>query len=238
MKVQKKTQNVEPEQVINRLLNSKNPCDQRKGHDLGSVLGLSKACWHRQFCILGFCPGADGSLGVICCLQVRGLVWGNEIPVMRDTFEFVLGVPQNYPLILPTVQFVRLIPYNPHIVHPSFMPNTVGLPAELQEYARQGAGYCCFLRHTQWSMDLSCNLALVIWQVSRILSLNKVFGEAGSLNKAARDYVIQLQKTGGLPLGPALPLPDGSVGQNVSDSEVSDEQQDDIIWLTETSEGS
>lgn len=233
---ERKTKNLEPDQIMRRLLQAENPCDQRKGRDLGILLRLLAERWRQQVCILGAYPGDDGSLGLVFCLQVKGLVWGNDIPVVRDTFEFVLGIPRNYPLILPSVQFVGLIPYNPHVVHPEFIPSTVGLPTELQVYARQGAGCCCFLRHTQWHTDLSHNLALVLWQVSRILTLNKVFGEARSLNQAARDYVIHLQREDRLPLGPPLPLPEVSTGSHPDwEIESEEESEEDMIWLTDGS---
>ena len=109
---------------------------------------------------------------------------------------------------MPHVKFAPA-PFNPHVIHQGFLPERRGLPAELYTYVdQQGDGHTCYLRGSQWSLDGS-TLALVVWQISRIVTLTAFHGESVSLNTAARDHALRLAEEGRLPLGPALPPPAG-----------------------------
>jgi hypothetical protein len=146
-------------------------------------------------------------------------------------------VPHSYPLSVPAVRFTGAVPHCPHIVHASFLSNTAGMPSELQQFLRLGHGYCCYIRAAQWSSDISYCLALVIWQVSRILVLDKVFGEAVSLNASARDCALRLREEGKTPLGLPLPhpalrrSPDSHASPTHVEAKRLDSDNDDIDWI-------
>jgi hypothetical protein len=211
---------MQAEEVIERCLASSNACDQRKGGDLAHLVA-----------------SANLSLTAICRLHARGLVSLDRRICPQEQFRFALAIPHRYPLSLPVVKFVGDIPYSPHVVHRSFMPESAGIPPELQEYLRLGEGYCCYLRSSQWSIALSSNLAVIVWQISRLLTLDKLFGEMGSLNPSARDYAIRLQDEGQTPLGPPLPYP--SERESMALCEPSspacrhdaDESGEAIVWV-------
>jgi hypothetical protein len=219
--------------VIERCLASPNACDQRKGADLDHLAAQARHGWDRRFAIEGFAAAARLSLTALCRLHVHGLASLNGRVGPQECFRFALAIPHRYPLSLPVVKFVGDIPYSPHVVHRDFMPESAGLPPELQEYLRMGEGYCCYLRSSQWSIDLSSNLALVVWQVSRLLTLDKVFGEMGSLNPSARDYALRLRDEGKTPLGPSLPYPSerGPVARREPSGAEVDASTEAIEWV-------
>jgi hypothetical protein len=98
-------------------------------------------------------------------------------------------------------------------------------------------GACCYLRPDQWSPLTTHDLAVVVWQVSRILSGTRLYGERGSLNHHACDHYQRLQEEGRLPLGPALPLPWGNgacdgTRRVPGDGEDGDEEA--IEWISQT----
>lgn len=203
----KQNSNSKIQKIVQQLLASENVCDQRKGRDLQQLLQLSHGLWRSRFEILGVRTTSDRSLVILCRLQVVGLIWSGDNPVKYNTFICAVGIPNNYPLSKPWIKFLGQIPWCCHVVHQDFVPDTKGLPANLQEYLRQGAGNCCYTRTSQWTPSLT--LAVVIWQVSRLLTFSKVWGEAGSLNLAARDYALRSAKEGKiqLPLGEPLTYP-------------------------------
>jgi hypothetical protein len=222
--------------VIESCLASANACDQRKGHDLSHLLAMQTGLWSGRFVVEGLFGLPSLALAVLCRLRVNGLVWEDGGPRPHEVFRLVLLISHNYPLLVPGARFVDEVPYCPHVVHGSFLPDTAGIPSELQTYIRMGQGNCCFLRTAQWSSDLSCNLALVVWQISRILTFDKVFGEAGSLNASARDFAIRLRETGTAPLGSPLPHPDRSHGLGLDAARAWDENgqsgcDNDIEWV-------
>jgi len=230
-------QAVPVEEIIDRCLASSDVCDQRKGGDLRHLAMQVQDRWRGRFAIKGFNASGDLSLTMLCRLQVAGLVSRDRCICPHEQFRFALSIPHRYPLSLPGVRFVGEMPFCPHVVHRSFMPQMTGIPPELQEYLRLGEGYCCYLRSSQWSVDLSCNLALVVWQVSRLLTFDKLFGEMGSLNPSARDYALRLRDQGKTPLGRSLPYPaerpsaagrESAGGASVMDA---DESCDAIEWV-------
>ena len=200
--------------IVQRLVASKNVCDQRKGADLQELVALSRGPWGSRVEVLEFGSLPEGGLAVVCRLSVPGLIWSEGQPIRHGDFVCVLGIPNSYPLAPPTVQFLGAIPWCGHVVHKDSMPDVSQLPAFLQEYRRQGHGRCCYIRSSEWRADIG-NLAIVLWQVSRLVSLAKDWGEIASLNPSARDYRQRLaEQTGRLPLGHPLPYPwEESVGQ-------------------------
>ncbi len=224
------------ETVIERCRGSKNVCDIRKAHDLEHVRELATGLWKDRLIVEGLFGTPDLSLAIICRLRVMGLIWNAGRAVPRDSFRLLLLMPHNYPLSIPRVQFVTEIPFCPHVVHASFLPPVAGLPADLQTYLRMGQGQCCFVRAGQWSRDPDCDSATVLWQVSRILCLDVMFGEKGSLNASARETAIRMRDEGKTPLGLPLPLPGRSevAGQGVLPVGNSGENSDaitDIEWI-------
>jgi len=196
------------EDVIRQLLASDSVCDLRKGNDLARLHTLSQGPWAGRFAFLGFGGNPDGSFTMLCRVHTTGLVWqGEALP--HDVFTFAAVISRYYPLSLPRIKFADPVPYCPHVVHKEFLPPMAHVPTEFQEYVRKGGhGNCCYLRASQWSSDSAThNLAVVAWQVSRVLTLGKAFGEAQSLNPAARDHARRLAEDHRLPLGDSLPYP-------------------------------
>lgn len=201
--------------IVNRLLRSPSVCDQRKALDLQNLLALGAGRWKGRFAVVQFAGMADQALGVVCSLKVPGLVWSGGAPAPWDTWLFVLVIPHNYPLSPPSVQFLdRTLPWCSHVVHRDFLPEApADLPPEFQALIREGSGHTCLLRRGDWSpAAASHNCAVVVWLLSRVISLNKTHAEAASLNKAARDYTLRLEREGRLPLGEPLPYPDPGAG--------------------------
>jgi hypothetical protein len=194
--------------VMDQLLRSGNPNDRRKWRDLQQLLLLQKGSWQGRFALLDFAAGPRRSLSVSTWLEAQGLIWEGD-PAPCDSFHLILSIPNSYPLAEPLVMFGKPTPFNMNVVHKEFVPNPHGLPAELQQIINEGHdGGCCYMLSAEWSGELHHNLALVVRQVSRMLVGAKLRGEDYSLNNQARDYYLQLQAKGRLPLGPALPLPD------------------------------
>lgn len=238
--IQKPTTTIE--QIIDRLSASRNVCDNRKAADLRELIALAGGAWRGCFEILRFGSMPEGGLAIVCRLKVAGLIWSNGQPVPHDTFVCALGIPNSYPLAAPTVQFLGTVPWCGHVVHRDFLPDASHLPSYLQEYRRLGHGRCCYVRSSQWRPDTG-TFAVVLWQVSRLVSLAKGQGEAGSLNPAARDHAQRLATEGGsLPLGRALPYPREDDLERVAAAAVGEfsrqGNEDDVEWVTEDRETS
>jgi len=222
-------------QVVGQLLASKNGSDRRKGNDFSTLMNLGLGQWQGRFELLGFASGPRRYLAGICAMQADGLVWSAGQPTPNSTWLFTIGVAPNYPKIMPVVGFQRPMCWCPHVVHRDFLPRADGLPPELQEYLREGEGHCCYMRSEDWAADAAThNLAIVVWQVSRILTLSKWWGEVNSLNKAARDHALRLKEEGRLPLGRPLAMPqlgwheEGSV--ETATGVAQGDEDDDIEW--------
>lgn len=226
--------------VIERLLESPSVCDQRKSGDLQTLKELAEGPWSGRLVLLGVDCGRQRSMDVVVQLDVPGLVWRGR-PEPHRNWTMILAVPHNYPLALPDVRFAGpAVPYCSHVIHREFLPDENGLPPELRQFVeavRAGRdGACCYLRHSQWSPLTTHNLAMVVWQVSRILSGTRLFGERGSLNRHANDHYQQLKDTDKLPLGPALPVPFSDLvdGQpNYSEEDAGGEEEEAIEWTSE-----
>ena len=227
--------------VLRGLEQSPNVCDQRKLHDLLQLQALGAGMWHGVCGLLCFAPAADRCLLAICGLRVAGEVWSpvESRPVPCREWVLGLAIPHRYPLSGPGVLFLPpAVPFNSHVVHASF-PAATDLSAELQEFMRNGHGHCCYLRKAEWSRDAATHtLAAVVWQVSRILTLSKIYAEANSLNRAARDHALRLTAAGQTPLGPALPCPYqappgvGTSGAGAAAGVLlGDDGPDDVEWL-------
>jgi hypothetical protein len=110
---------------------------------------------------------------------------------------------------MPGFQFLPpAIPFNSHVIHKDHLPEQASLLPELQALIRSGRhGGCCWMASDQWQPTIDMSLALAVWTVSRILTGDKMHGEAASLNRTARDAMLRLREEGKLPLGPALPCP-------------------------------
>jgi len=226
------------DQVVARLGASPNVCDQRKARDIHMLNTLAEGHWSGRLAPLGADCGRQRSLDVAVQLDVPGLVWRGQ-PEPHRSWTMVVAVPHNYPMVQPEVRFAGVIPYCSHVIHREFLPDEAGLPLELRQFieaVRAGRdGACCYLRHAQWSPLTTHDLAVVIWQVSRILSGARLFGEQGSLNNHARDYYQRLDGEGRLPLGPALPVPSNGATANKSGRDPrsgDDDDEDDIEWIS------
>ncbi|MBN2564803.1 MAG: hypothetical protein JXB46_03750 [Candidatus Eisenbacteria bacterium] len=224
--------------VVARLKASPNVCDQRKGRDVEALMALAQGKWSSRFSLVRAFPGPQRSLTLLCELVISGLVWRNQ-PEPHSDWLIALGLPWNYPLAMPGAGFLRDVPYNPHVSHRAFALEPRGLSAELHRYVeelRSGRdGGICFVRASQWTADSTRDLALLIWQISRILSGNVLYGEAAALNHSARDHYLRLKQEGKLPLGPSLPFPheNGSLQGHFAEqahAAVSDEDPD-IEWM-------
>jgi hypothetical protein len=175
----------EIEDVIGRLLASTNACDNRKGIDLRELLTLSRGRWRNRLEILQLGSTPERALVTVCRLQLAGLGWSDGQPTRQDSFVCAVSIPSCYPLSLPGAQFLGAIPWCGHVVHKDFLPEESRLPSHLQEYLRLGHGKCCYMRSSQWMPD-ACTLAIVLWQVSRLVTLEKSYGEPASLNPTGR----------------------------------------------------
>jgi hypothetical protein len=226
--------------VIDRLRESPNVSDQRKARDIGKLEKLAQGPWSGRLVLIGADCGRRWSLELVMQLDAASLVWRGR-PEPHHQWTLLLGVPHNYPMVQPDVQFVgNLPPYCSHVIHRQFLPDETGLPLELRQFVeavRAGRdGACCYLRADQWSPLTTHDLAMVIWQVSRILTGARLFGERGSLNNHARDYYQRLQEEGRLPLGPALPVPWDGAGEAPGRPDVavgSEGDEEAIEWISQ-----
>ena len=193
--------------VAGALSRSESSVDRRKGNDLGQVVELTDGVWSDRLSLLDVGPGPRRTLVVSVRLDVTGLIWQGDAQPHRG-FDVALAIPNNYPLAAPLVVVNNPTPFSMNVLHGDFVPNPQGLPGELQQILRDGHdGFCCYSLASEWCADLDHNLALVLWQVSRILVGAKIHGEQYALNRQARDRYLQLRQDGLLPLGPALPTP-------------------------------
>jgi hypothetical protein len=218
--------------VVEPLLASKNPNDRRKGRDLRRLVALQQGAWAGRVAVLGARPGERRTLEILVQIRAAGLVWDGS-PQPSDTFQVMLGIPNNYPLSPPMV-ILRPTPFHPNVLDRHHLPNTHGLPAELQQLVNDGHdGACCYVMASEWTPDLDHDLVLVVRQIARMLG-GRMRGEKYALNIPARDYYLKLQAEARLPLGPALPLSvDEEPGTN---DPVSEEVADDAIeWVDEPS---
>jgi hypothetical protein len=213
--------------IIDALGASANACDQRKSVDLGELLALGDGVWRGRFALTGFQQGPERSLVALCQLRTPGLVWSGNRAVEHDDFHFALCIPHRYPLAMPIVRFLPPIPYSPHVVLAAHLPEMTGLPASLQEYIRAGEGNCCFMLSSQWDARRS-TLAMVVFQISRVVSFTKIHGEVSSLNHVARDTALRLQREGRLPLGMCLPYPQETEGAGAEPAAPGGAIEDDI----------
>jgi hypothetical protein len=223
--------------ILHVLTMSANVCDRRKVRDLRGLEAFCRGPWRDRFEIVKAGSMPDRSLGMVCALRANGLVWANGAPQAHDIFAFVLGLPPNYPVAIPSVRFLDPVPWSPHVVHADFLPPLNGLPAEFQEYVRQGHGHCCYLRTFQWTPDAATHtLATVAWQISRILTLSKSWAEVNSLNLVARDHALRLAREGAVPLGAPLPCPTAPPDAAAADDE--DGEDPDVEWEGSEAAGS
>ncbi|MBA4387508.1 MAG: hypothetical protein C0404_05965 [Verrucomicrobia bacterium] len=196
------------EEIIRSLASSRNVCDKRKAHDITGLIQAGSGEWKDRFYVAGFANTGAAELAVVCYLQAAGLVWDGSGPAPHSNWLIALEIPQRYPLLMPVAKFLKQVPWNSHVFSKHFMPDN-GLPPELQEMVRLVShGWCCFLRHSQWSPDVRVmSLRTIVWQISRLLVQSKMAGEKNSLNAAARDHALRRAQAGEGPLGPPLPYP-------------------------------
>jgi hypothetical protein len=193
--------------LADKLSRQPNVCDQRKGRDLKLLHEASQGIWQEFLSDLRIAVGTRQSLLLTGRLKVGGLVWADQARIHND-WGIEIMIPRHYPIAQPEVRMESPVPYNPHVLHNEFLPDERELPAELRPFLEEiragAAGRCCYLG--QWQADLTHDLRLVVWQISRILSGACFHGEANSLNNHARDYYLRLKKQGGLPIAAALPV--------------------------------
>ena len=227
------------EQIATELAATGNACDERKSRDLLRLAELSACPWSGRLLVEGLSAGPGRSLDLACRLKVSGLGWQGE-PQPHDAWTLTLSVPHHYPLAQPEVRFVGEVPYNPHVVHRDFVPEDREVPAEFRAFlsaCRSGFdGGCCYLRGSQWSSALAFDLALVLWQTSRIVCGQCLYAERGALNLHARDHYLRLAGEGGLPLGEPLPAEGNVLVSPVTLAELNasaDGDEEAIRWTAE-----
>jgi len=224
-------------QIVQRLLPSKNVCDQRKARDLEVLQQAVNGIWAGRCIVDGVGAGNRGTIYIAIRLQnVPGLILCNSQPQPHSDWDLHIYVPIHYPYSKPEVRFQgSTIPFNPHVLHKESRIDEETLPRELLEYLeaiRKGQeGWMCYA--AAWSPLATHDLTLLVWQVSRILG-GRVFGEIFSLNNFARDYYLQLGQEGRLPLGPPLPLFCAFEAQDTPMEEIDGE--DDAVELCEVEE--
>lgn len=193
--------------LADNLAGQPNVCDQRKGRDLKLLHEAAQGIWRGRLTDLQITGGQRQSWLLTGRLNIGGLVWA-EHPRIHDDWGIEIAIPRHYPLAQPEVRLESPVPYNPHVLHSEFLPDERELPAALRPYLEQiragSAGSICYLR--QWQADLTHDLRLVVWQISRILCGACFHGEANSLNNHARDHYLQLKTQGGLPIAASLPM--------------------------------
>lgn len=220
---------------------SGDPKQQRVATEIANLHALSRGSWRGRVEIVDFAGGEDRSLIMVTRLWAAGSVWRDGTVEVRDAdWLLAVGLSPTFPLVMPTVQFLRPLPFNPHVVDRQFLPEPARLSSELQQWLRSEGhgGQMCYLASSQWSPDIEThNLTLVFWQASRVLTLARVHGESVSLNQPARDWCLRMRDEGRLPLGPALPIPI-EVGERLVLPDREDrafgEQGEDIEWLETT----
>ena len=195
--------------VQQMLLQSPNAGDRRKGRDLAQLAELEAGQWAGLFRLRGARPGPQRTLCILADLHVCGLVWDGTAPRIHNDWQLLLGVLHSYPLAEPAAAFSGApTPFNPHVLDKNFAPQASGLAPEMRRFltaAHDGA--CCWTVASQWRPTLSYTLALVVRQVSRILTGSLLYCEKYSLNDLANDHYLVLAREGRLPLGPSLPVP-------------------------------
>jgi hypothetical protein len=216
-------------------MDSDNPSDRRKGRDLGQLAVLDRGVWSDRFALLGARPGSRRSLDVLVAVRAAGLIWNGAVEDC-DTFQFLLGIANNYPMAAPAVVFANgPMPYHPNVLHRDFRPDVRGLPAELQQLVNdERAGACCYSMQADWTPDLDRSLATVVRHVSRLLVGAKLRGEEYALNTHARDHYLKLKDQGRLPLGPALPLPDVTGNLSALAGSEDETDEDAVEWIEES----
>ena len=162
------------ESMGRQLTGGANVIDRRKGRDLQNLLELQKGPWRDRCVVTDIVAAPRRQLLLTVQLNVNGLAYCDE-PYPHGDWKLAVVVGQHYPLEMPNIRFLEPTPYNPHVLDTRFLPDEASLPPELRPYVedlRAGTGGCCFLESAQWTAALSHDLAFVIWQASRILTLN------------------------------------------------------------------
>jgi hypothetical protein len=164
--------------------------------------------------------------------DVAGLLLSGDQPVLHHRWKVLIYLPPHYPYERPEVRFeIGTVPYNPHVLHRDSVIDEESLPREMAQFLdamRRGQeGWTCYA--TSWSPLATHDLALLVWQLGRILG-GHVFGEKYSLNNAARDHYLRMAAEGRLPLGPPLPLPRTFEGPEAAADLVDGEDEDVEIF--------
>lgn len=202
--------------IVSRMAEEKDVKTRRLARDIQQLIDLSAGLWRDRFYLRGLGQAPDRSWQVQAEIVVPTLLNNNgktaepACECVVGPHRLVLGIPRFFPLAMPSVFLLPPIPWNAHVMHPDGLPGQVeSLPAELQRYVRMGSGHVCYMNDSEWSgvePDF-CNLANVVWVISRILTLELVHPEEAALNPRARDVFIRMKEDGRVPLGAALPCP-------------------------------
>jgi hypothetical protein len=216
-------------QVVAALGPSKNVQDIRKARDLEVLGRVAGNLWKGRCIVRGVGAGEQGALAVALSLSgVAGLVLRGDQPEPNDVWDLLVYLRPQYPFARPEVRFESgTVPFNPHVLHRDSIIDEESLPREMVHFleAMRGGqeGLTCYA--ADWPPLATHDLALLVWQVSRILG-GRVFGEKYSLNNAARDFYLRLAAEGRLPLGPPLPLPSTFEGPRAIAEAVDGEDED------------
>lgn len=201
------------QQVRDVLAESSNPRDSREGTEID----LLEPCpdeWRGRFALRGG-TSARGGLGLLMDLVADGAIWTPNGPSPHRDWQMLIIFPDHYPISQASVLFVDPVPFQTNTCHRDCLPDAARLDPEYHEFVRRGHGSCCYMSRSDWSTDFTThNLALVVWQLSRLITYSTFRGEGrATLNSKAFDHAMRLRDQGRLPLGPPLPFPIRSVTQ-------------------------
>ena len=224
-------------QVVAALSRSQNVSDIRKARDLEVLDEVARTLWSGRCIVRGVGAGEQAALCLAVTLNdVAGLVLCGDQPVLQHRWDLLVYLPAHYPYARPDVRFeAGTVPFNPHVLHRDSIIDEETLPREMVQFLeamRRGQeGWMCYA--ASWSPLATHDLALLVWQVGRILG-GRVLGEKYSLNNSARDYYLRLAGEGRLPLGPPLPLPCTFAGQDAAADPIDSDDQDVEIFEEES----
>ena len=203
-------------EFVTELLSSTDVKLRWLGQDLHDLLGLLAAPWRGRMQVLSVARTPRRSVRLSFTLVVKAHVQAEQqdMPtVSMGPHDFEMEILPSYPLTVPLLTALGPL-WNQHIMDKrGLRAKLEAMPPELRRLAELGRGSVCAVRKAEWSAiePQRCNIAAVIWHLSRILVLDPkvIHGEFQSLNAAARELASSLKDEDGNPLalGEALPRP-------------------------------
>jgi hypothetical protein len=197
---------IEADAVVERLLAGANPCDRRKSRDLAVLAALTRprGAWFGKAEIVRI-VAKDRDLVLFVKIGVPGLAYEDGVKTHRD-WLVAIRVGEHYPVEKPTVTFAQRVPWHPNVFDSRFRAPSC-IRADLRAFSDAGHGSCCFARSGEWTSLIRCDLAFLVFFLSRML-VGAFWAEDAALNPAARDEYLRRRSE--LPLGKPLPPPTGA----------------------------